>query len=218
MSDTFIEAPAEPADNKLQIVAALLLGLAATFTALSAYNAALKDGEALQGYTNSTRTLNDANAFYAQGNTTAAQDQQLFVAYATATQEGNADLSEYLTTLMSENLQAAVDWWQNSDEAITPFDTDAEDNPYAIEDFATAAGLEEDAKKFYADGAAADDNGDKYELSTVLMALTLFFGGISTLFSRRKVAVSLLALGTVTLVLGGIQFASGVADFKFLPL
>lgn len=216
MTDTFIEAPAEPADNKLQIIAALLLGLAATLTALAAYNASLKDGEVLESYTQSTRTLNDANAFYAQGNTTAAQDQQLFVAYASATQQNQADLSEYLKTLMREDLAKAVDWWQNSDDAITPFDEDAEDNPYKVDDFQTASDLEDDAKKFYAQGEKAGATGDKYGLATVLLALTLFFGGISTLFSRRKVAATLLGIGAVTLVVGGIQFASGLLDFTFI--
>ena len=111
MSDTFVESPAETANSWHQVVAAILLGLAATFTAVSAYEAALLDGEALQGYTNSTRTLSDANAFYAQGNQTTAMDQQLFISYATAAHEGNTELADYFKTMMRPELRKGIAWW-----------------------------------------------------------------------------------------------------------
>lgn len=206
MADTFIETPAEPANNRLQLLAAVFLGLAATLTALSAYQAALLDGEALQGYTSSTRILSDANAFYAQGNSTFALDQQLFVQYASAQQAGNSELGDYLTTLMRPELSEAVDWWESTANAVTPFD-EADDNPYAVSDFGEANDLEAAADSAFADGQEADDKGDKFELSTVLMALTLFFGGVATLFTRRSASVALLAVAGTTLVAGSAQLA-----------
>ena len=47
VADTFIEAPAEPSNERNQIFAAIVLGIAATLTAVAAYNAALTDGDAL---------------------------------------------------------------------------------------------------------------------------------------------------------------------------
>ena len=203
MADTFIETPAEPAADRNQLFAAIILGLAATLTALAAYNAALTDGDALQGYSNSTRTLSDANAFYAEANQTFALDQQLFVNYATAAQEGNTDLADYLTTLMRPELTEAVEWWQDTDEAVTPFD-ELEGNPYTIEQQVTAEELETQATAEFEEGAEADDQGDKFELAAVLFALTLFFGGVATLFARRQVTVTLLLVSVVTLALGGV--------------
>lgn len=210
MTDVFVEAPSEPAGDRLQLVAAILLGLAATLTAIAAYNAALKDGDALQGYSNSTRTLSDANAFYAQGNQTFALDQQLFVSYASAAQRDEADLAEYLTTLMRPELAEAVEWWADADEAVTPFDEDVEGNPYTIADFEEAANLEDEAQAQFEEGSKADDEGDKFELATVLLALTLFFGGIATLFSKRTASVGLLVVAGVTLVAGGAQLATAL--------
>ena len=201
MTDTFIDTPAERAEDRNQLIAALILGAAAILTAFSAYNAALLDGEALQGYTESTRSLNDANAFYSQGNQTSASDQAIFVEYATAQQTGNDGLAEYLTTLMRPEMLAAVEWWEATDEAVTPFD-ELEDNPYTVEDFEAAQDLEQTASQQFDDGAAADEKGDKFELAAVAFALTLFFGSVATLFARRAVTLALLAGGGITLLAG----------------
>lgn len=204
MADNFIDAPAEATDDRNQIVAAILLGIAATLTALAAYNAALTDGDALQGYTNSNRSLNDANAFYAQGNTTAASDQALFVEYANAAFAGEQDRADYIQTLMRPELSEAVDWWQATDEANTPFD-ELEGNPYTVEDFESAAALETEAQEQFDAGAEADDQGDVFELAAVFFALTLFFGGVATLFGKRTVTTGLLAVAGVTLALGAVN-------------
>lgn len=98
MIASFIETPAEPTTDHNQIIVAIILGVAAVLAALAAYNAALADGNALQGYTTSTRTLNDANSFYTQGNTTAAADQSIFVELANARFPGDDDRADYLTT------------------------------------------------------------------------------------------------------------------------
>lgn len=207
MSDVFVESPAEAADGWRQVVAAILLGLAATFTAVSAYEAALLDGEALYGYTNSTRTLSDANAFYAQGNVTTAMDQQLFVSYASALHDGNTELADYLMTLMSPELRKGIDWWKDNKDAVTPLD-EADENPYQVEDFAEANDLETEAGRVFKTAVKADNKGDKFELSTVLFALTLFFGGISTVFRRPSVSHALLGISGVTLVAGVAQLTS----------
>ena len=195
---------------RLTIVAALLLGLAATLTALAAYQGSLKDGEALEGYTRSTTALSDANYFFSQGNQVFAGDQQLFVQYATAAQEGQDDLTAYLTTLMRPAMADAVEWWQDDPDALTPFD-EADGNPYEIVEF--AQGEEEAAASgaaFKAAGAA-DKQGDEFGLATVLLALTLFFAGVATLFRRRAVTVALLGIGAVALAAGSWQLVAALA-------
>lgn len=209
MSDFNPASVEDPPNDKLQLVAAIILGLAATLTALSAYKAALLDGEALTGYTESTKTLNDANAFNAQGNSVEILDKQLFVQYATASQSGNQELADYLTTLMRPELQKAVEWWQTSEDATTPFD-EADDNPYEIKDYEDRADLEKEADAQFAAGSAADEQGDKFELATVLLALTLFFAGIGTLFKKRAVSVALIGVSAVVLAAGALQLVAAL--------
>ena len=204
MSDTFVESPAATADSWQQVIAAILLGLAATFTALSAYEASLLDGEALKGYTSSTRTLSDANAFYAQGNQTTAMDQQLFISYTTAVQQGDTELADHLMTLMRPKLREGIAWWTDNDDAVTPLD-ETDENPYLVEDFSEAYDLEQEAGKLFDVAVKADNQGDRFELSTVLFALTLFFGGISTVFDKQAVSRALLVVSGVTLIAGVSQ-------------
>ena len=206
MSNTFVESPADTADSWQQIVAAILLGLAATFTALSAYEASLLDGEALKGYTSSTRTLSDANAFYVQGNQTTAMDQQLFVSYTTAVQQGETELADHLMTLMRPKLREGIAWWEGNDDAVTPLD-ETDENPYLVEDFSEAYDLEQEAGRLFNVAVKADNQGDKFELSTVLFALTLFFGGISTVFDKQGVSRALLVISGVTLIAGLTQLS-----------
>ncbi len=205
MTDAFVDTPEDKADGWQTIVAAILLGIAATLTALSAWQAALTDGEALQGYTKSNAALNESNFFYQQGNQVLAGDQAIFTQFATASQT-DPDLAAYLQTLMRPELQDALAWWseQPEDGAQTPFD-DVEGNPYVVADFAEGESYAADSKKAYTEGSAADDKGDKFELATVLLALTLFFGGIATLFRRAALTHVLLGIGALTLVAGVIQ-------------
>lgn len=211
MTEPFIETPAEPAQDWLQLFAAILLGLAATLTALSAYNAALADGDALKGYSSSTQTLSRANSLYATADQVTALDQQLFINYATAAQK-DEELAAYLQSLMRPELQAALDWWSDPKvTADTPFDvTEGNGNPYTVADFDDAIDLDVTADEEFAAGQEADDLGDKFELSTVFFALTLFFGGVATLFTRRYVSLGLLGVGVLTLLIGTFSFVGGI--------
>ena len=132
------EAATDKRNNRLELLAAIVLGIAALLTAFATFQAGKKGGEALQGYSQSSAQLSDANQFYNQGGQTSALDQSLFVEYAIATTEGNTDVADYLRgTLMRPELSEAIDWFDANDDAETPFD-EAEDNPYTIEDYETA--------------------------------------------------------------------------------
>ena len=203
-------APDEPERRSLDLPAAIILGLAALLTALAAYQAALADGNALQGYSEANQELNDANAFYQQGNVQQATDQQQFLSYAVAVTEGNQDVAEYIRTeLMRDELEAAVDWWESDPDALTPFD-DVEDNPYVNEDWAEANRLEEQSAVTFQEGADADAEGDQYELANVMFAASLFFGGIGTLIGRYEIQLYMLGVAVLGLLAGAVGFVMAV--------
>ncbi|WP_370250619.1 hypothetical protein [Nocardioides sp.] len=213
LGETVSDAAARVADpdgnesGVLQLIAAILLGLAATMTAVSAYQAALTDGEALQGYTLSNAAGSEANALRSQAEQVFAADQSIYLQYAIAATEGNFDLTEYFQTeLMRPELADAVAWFSDQgDDVLSPF-VDVEGNPYVVAEDQLAIDKQAEADRYYAEASEADDQGDKFELSTVLLALTLFFGGIATLFRRRSVEVGLLSVATLTLAAGAVQF------------
>jgi hypothetical protein len=209
-TDQPTDTPAERANNRNQLLAAIVLGLAATLTAFASYQSGKAGGDASTARADAARSLADANYFYGQANQTFAGDQALFIQYASAAQEGNADLATYLTTLMRPELDAAVTWWQESgDEILTPFD-EAEDNPYTLADQDEAQRLEKVSNGQLKAAEDADEKGDTFDLATVLLALTLFFAGIATLFGRNAVTIALLVISAVTLVAGTTTLITGL--------
>jgi hypothetical protein len=188
-----------------ELAAAILLGVAGVLTAFSAYKAALTDGDALQGYTESTQLLANSNQFYSQSVQQITADRDLFTQFAIAANSEDEELAGYVLTLATPNLREAIEWWseevQTDETVLTPF-VEHPDNPYMNENLATAVSLEEQSVQAQKAGTASDEEGDQYELAAVLFALTLFFGGIATLLKRELATWILLGAGTVSSVIG----------------
>jgi hypothetical protein len=200
--------------GRAELLAAILLGIAGVLTAFSAYKAALNDGDALQGYTESTQLLADSNQFYAQSVQQLTADRDLFTQFAIASTSGNVDTADYIAaTLMDDNLRGAVEWWieasETDESALSPFAEHA-DNPYANANQAEAVTLERRSVEAHAQGTDADEEGDRFELAAVLFALTLFFGGIATLLKREAATWSLLAASAASSVVGAVVLVSAL--------
>ena len=190
--------------DRTELFAAILLGIAATLTAVSAFFSAAAGGDELAAFNTSTAKLTDANFFFQQGNQTIASDSQLFVAFLQAEQTGTE--SGFITDLMSESLEASVDDWNTNDEVFTPFDSEF----YVVDDFATAEGLQAESDAALEDAEEAGGRGDKLDLSTVVFAAALFVGGIISGFRKRSLQLSMLGVGTVLTVIGTVVMLSGM--------
>lgn len=184
--------------SRIEVIAGIVLGIAATVAAFAAYQGALADGNSLEGYTQSTQHLSDANFFYQASAQQFDRDQQLFLAYAQAANTpGQEDVAQYIQeSLMDANLAAAVEWWAGSEEAVTPFD-DLEGNPYEDPSGEEAEIQQELAGTTFQQGATANEVGDRFELAGVILAIALFFGGIATLVDATRLQWVLLAIGAV---------------------
>ena len=195
----------DPQRARLELAAAILLGLAAFVAAFTAYQSGKAGGDQSDAQAASSAALVDANFFYNQGNQQLASDNQLFLTLVEAEQRGDADLAAFIENdVMDENLQAAVAYWRESD-AATPFD-DSEDNPYVIDAFDEADRLQAESDAQIAAAADAGDKGDAYDLAGVLLAVALFIGGIGTLFRKPILSWWLMGVGTLALI-GGTAMA-----------
>ena len=199
--------------KRYELVAAIILGLAATLTALAAFLGSAAGGEASTLRADAGRTLADANFFFQEDTQLRAVDQGLFVEYATASFQEDFTRAEYLTTLMRPELQAAVEWWTATDDAVTPFD-EVDGNPYFAEgaqaSLEAASGLQEEADRQVLAANEEDERASRFELATVLLAVSLFFGGIATLFQRERLVQGMLAIGAVVLVAGATVLGTGL--------
>jgi len=187
----------------IELISVALLGLAALLTAFAAFRSALKDGEALDGYTQSTQLATQASDLNGQGDVEFANDQQLFLEWSKAAVEGDEELAAYIQeTLMTEELWAAISWWAEQEDASSPF---VEENPDWTNVFwDDAAALYDESATVYAAAKVADDNGDEYQLALVFFAATLFFAGVVNVFKDRRIQAVLLVISFGGLAIGGI--------------
>ena len=211
MSDTSTETAdtASPAEsegwNWVELTAAILLGVAGILTAFAAYKGSLADGNALQGYTKSSRTTADANGFYTDYSSTYNADKAMFTQYQLQVELGNQDVADVIkANMFSVELEAATDEWlkipADTDGApATPLDSDF----YNVEALDDATASYDQAKGEFDEAANVDDQGDNFDLAGVFFAISLFFAGIAALFKVRSLQIAMLA-GSVFMLLPGL--------------
>jgi hypothetical protein len=191
--------------NWVELTAAILLGIAGILTAFAAYKGSLADGNALQGYTKSSRTTADANGFYNDYSSTYNADKALFTQYQLQVELGNQDIADVIkANMFSIELEAATDEWlqipADTDGApATPLDADF----YTIEALDEATALYEQAEAEFAEASEIDDQGDNFDLAGVFFAISLFFAGIAALFKVRSLQVAML-IGSILMLLPGL--------------
>jgi hypothetical protein len=154
----------------------------------------------LTAFTEANLNLNDANAYYSEGTQIYIEDELIFLRYVEAVNEDDLELASYLReSLMSEQLVAAIEWWETDGlEFDTPF---VDENPnYVIESYVLADELAVATDDSFEEGQSANETGDKYNLITVLLAAALFVLGIATSFKVLPVRMGLIAIGTVIFV------------------
>lgn len=191
--------------HKLEIFLAIAIGIAAIGTAYAAYSASLLGDDMISNYQIGIRKVDEASQAYNEANTYFAQDQAVFLEFIKATQTGDTDLAKYIqTTLMSPELSTAVDAWAEGTE-LTPF---VGDSTYSLEQVDQGTALDSAADRRFAAAADADEESDRYELVTVIMAAVLFFLGMAAVIqrsiARRGFIVAGVALLAVSLVMLGI--------------
>ena len=185
----------------IEILSATLLGVAGLLTAYAAYQASLTDGEALAGYTQSQRTTADANGLFSEAVAIYTNDQNLFLDYALELERGNPDTADSIrTSLFSPQLEAATAAWDETgdDGPLTPLGMPE----YVIDQQLAAEALQQQAAEEFAAAEQADAAGDTYSLATVFLAVSLFLGGVASLFKNWVVRVVVLSVAAAFLVPG----------------
>ena len=216
MTDTATTKPAEADDddkglNWIELTAAILLGIAGVLTAYAAYNGALAGGDALKGYTQSSRTTADANGYWTDYSQTFNADQALFLEYQVLVEQGDQDTADVIKdNLFSAELTAATDAWLELPEGegpATPLDADE----YIVEAEQIANDLFDQAELEFTEAQEIDDRGDNMDLASVFLAVSLFFAGIAALFKVRRIQLAMLGGATLLLVPGIYAIGKGKA-------
>jgi hypothetical protein len=194
----------------VEVLATLLLALAAVATAWSSYQANRWNGEQVKAAsrTNGLRV----EAARAQGLSEAETqvDVATFIQWANAYATGDQRLQDFYDARFRADFRPAFDAWL----ATKPFDNpDAPLTPFKMPEYRTASS-EEAARLDAASAASAEtvqrnvQRSSNYVLAVVLFAIALFFGGVTMRLASPKLRTALLTMGYVVFIGTAIWVAS----------
>lgn len=198
--------------RRIELCAAVLLGLAGILTAFSAFRAAQTGGDELLGLTEASIARGEANSFYAEYSGTYNSDMQLFLDYEVKLFEDPEIAQMLREQFFSENLETATEaWTEDETGAPTPLAMDE----YATPDYDSYQDELANAEERAAFATRAADAGDNFDQASVFLALSLFFAGIAALLKRRPIQYAgligsaLFMVPGVLAILDGQSIASG---------
>jgi Domain of unknown function (DUF4337) len=188
--------------NRLELVALLLLALAAVATAWSSYQANRWNGEQAK----TTAKVNATRIAAARASGLANAQTQVDIATFTQWVDAYAHEERRLTTFYErrfrKEFQPAFKAWlasrplDNPDAPLTPFAMPQ----YRLASTAEANRLDAQAEVLAADARANIQRSSNYVLSVVLFSVALFFAGVSTKLSTPRLRAALLVLGCLIFV------------------
>jgi hypothetical protein len=199
---TDAERPDEDGRNWQELVATVLIVLAALATSWSSYQATRWNGEqaAAAGRTNAIRI----EASRAQGLAEAQTqvDVATFIAWADADQRGDQDLARFYVDRFRDEFLVAFDAWLATDPLT---DADAPPTPFAMDEYQLDSRTQAEELDAEAEASAAEvrlniQRSSNYVLTVVLYAVVLFFAGMSTRVSTQRLRRVLTLAGCVVLV------------------
>lgn len=205
------QAPVSPRRNWLEILATLLLALAAVATAWSSYQAARWNGEQAQasGRVNALRIEAARAQGLSQGQTQV--DIAMFFEWINATANDDSELADFYETRFRPEFQPAFDAWEATDPLTN---AEAPATPFAMDEYQLDAADEALRLDAAAEVEAAlvrrnIQRSANYVLGVVLFAVALFFAGMSTKMAGAGPRKALLIVGAVVFV----GAASWIATF-----
>ncbi|GMQ93704.1 MAG: hypothetical protein BMS9Abin12_1184 [Acidimicrobiia bacterium] len=214
-------------NDRIELIATIVLAIATILTAWSAFEAGKWGGQQSVSFSEAGAARTESTRADTLGGQLAQIDVAMYIDWVTALSDElkkgeitEASLSPYTPTdetisgflfkRFREEFLPAVEAWL----ATEPITNDAAPkSPFDMDEYAVAQLIEADRLAAVADEKAAaartaNQNGDNYVLTMVLFASVLFFAGVSSKMNRPRNRIIVLAFGIVMLIAGLIILVS----------
>ena len=189
--------------DRIEIVMAILLGVAAVLAAWATFQSAQLSGSVAGLYSQGIRAADAASQDYNDATAVAVADEAIFLEYTKALHTGQAKLAAYVHgSLMSPELAAAVDWWEaqpDSYESATPFTSPQHDK---------AKVREAQAEARFDEADRIDALATSFDILSIIIAIALFLFGVASLVRQERIKIGLGIVGTVVLIFSIIRLLS----------
>jgi len=198
------------ADERLDVVATVLLALATVATAWSGYQASRWNGEQAKAAsrTNGIRILAARAQGLAQAQTQV--DVATFSSWADAYAQGDTMLADFYFKRFRKEFKPAVQAWiatrplKNPDAPLTPFVMPQ----YKLQAREDASRLDAESAQSAAVVQRNIQRSTNYVFAAVLFAMTLFFAGLSIRLASPRAQAALVALACVVFLGAAIWVAT----------
>lgn len=196
------EQPEDGGRNWREVLVTVLLVVAALGTSWSSYQATRWNGE--QAKAGSRTNAIRIEAARAQGLAQAQTqvDVATFIAWADADRRGETALAQFYVQRFRPEFKPAFNAWLATHPLTNP---GAPPTPFAMPQYQLASRTDAERLDAASEASAADVRRDiqrsgNYVLTVVLYAVVLFFAGMSTKLSNRRLRWTLTVIGGLVLV------------------
>lgn len=181
----------------VEVVAALLLALAAVATAWSSYQATRWNGEQAKTASRVNKTRFEASRASELANAQTEVDVATFIQWVDAYAQNQTELTSFYRTRFRDEFKPAFDAWIKTrplrNEGAPP-------TPFAMPQYRLAATEDAERLDAEAEALAAEvrrdiQRGSNYVLAVVLFAVSLFFAGMSARLHAPGLRKALLGVG-----------------------
>ncbi len=215
--------------ERVELLASILIGLAAVLTAIATYQSARLDGAVRAANTEALTLTAYANDKYNDANAQRSIERDWFF-QAMIQNSNNTPAGEFMSQAMPERVAALVEeYFAAEDHVLDPFSEEAQRSYNSFGELRSsqliAEGNSLSDRAFCAvfEGRVAEKMGEYIDLSAVFLSITLVTAGIAALLKTRtaqflvlSTAVLCLVVGTGLLLVEDHEARSEVAKATFL--
>ena len=199
--------------DRLEVVATLLLAVAAVATAWASYQATRWNAEQAKAGSRTNALRVEAARAASLADSQTEVDVATFIQWVDAEATGDTSLQQFYVERFRPEFKPAFEAWLATDPFTNP---DAPPTPFAMDEYhpeqrAKAEQLDREAAASAATVNRNIQRASNYVLCVVLFAVSLFFAGMSTRLHRT-------GLRQITLVLGCVIFLGAVVLLATFPV
>lgn len=189
--------------DRVELLATVLLALAAVATAWSSYQASRWNGEQAKAFSRGNAARIESTRASGLANAQKQVDVATFMQWVDAYALDRTELADFYFRRFRAEFQPAVKAWiatrplKNEDAPLTPFAMPQ----YRLAASEEADRLDVEAETWSARGRTDVQRATNYVLGVVLCAASLFFAGMCTKLRARRLRIALLSVG-ISIFLG----------------
>ena len=196
-------------DRFLELVAVLLLGITTIGTAWCGFQATRWNGQSGDLSRAAAAQRIEGSRLFGLATQRITYDSVVVAKYAEASQQGNAELLQfYRRSVVRPDFLPVLSRWEAAAKAGEPNVGVFEDKDYLAEQFADYNKTVAAAEQAGRESQEADDVAEAYVGTTILLAVALFFAGVTSSFLSRFARILLLIAATGAVAVAASRIAT----------